>query len=67
MSLMGLPPLDEWDGRVLAEALPGAAGRQIADTGGYDISVSDIGPAGQTYSDEEQEKIRKQLEDLGYL
>lgn len=65
MALLGLPSLEDWDGRVLAEALPDAVGQEVAAAGVYDLSESE--DSGQTYSDEEQEKIRKQLEDLGYL
>lgn len=65
MALLGLPPLDEWDGRVLAEALPGAAGQQMASAGDYELNEAE--KTGQTYSDEDQEAVRKQLEDLGYL
>ncbi len=66
MSLLELPPLDEWDGRVLEETLVGGAistgpGREVY--GGAAAGA----PRHQVYSEEEEEEIRKRLENLGYL
>lgn len=64
-SLMGLPMLAEWDGRVLEEAL--VDGSAVADPGRSVYGKAEHGSRGRVYSEEDEEEIRKRLQNLGYL
>lgn len=64
MALLGLPHFQDWDGRVLVESLSRAASGRAADAGEYDAREQE---EESTYSAEEEEEIRKRLENLGYL
>ena len=65
MNLLGLPPMDGWDGRILEEAFINGAsvtsppGKAYASASGDDRKP--------VYSEEDEEEIRKRLENLGYL
>ncbi|MFA5810004.1 MAG: alkaline phosphatase family protein [Thermoleophilia bacterium] len=66
MHLLGLPVPDEWDGAVLGEFVKaGAAGPDIAKKVKYDTSGTETGE--NPLSPEDEEEIRKRLENLGYL
>ncbi|MHB8160087.1 MAG: alkaline phosphatase family protein [Thermoleophilia bacterium] len=64
MNLLDLPPLECWDGKVLAAALIGGS-RQVNETG-YQ-TVRGKRPVEQVYSEEDEEAVRRRLADLGYL
>ncbi|MFA5802241.1 MAG: alkaline phosphatase family protein [Thermoleophilia bacterium] len=66
MHLLSLPVPEEWDGAVLAESVKaGAAGQDIAKKVKYDTGAGETGENPLTAEDEEE--IRKRLENLGYL
>ncbi|MHB1464029.1 MAG: alkaline phosphatase family protein [Thermoleophilia bacterium] len=66
MNLLDLPPLDCWDGEVLTAALIGGL-RSANDSGSVYQSGPKKRPVEQVYSEEDEEAIRRRLEDLGYL
>ncbi|MBI5870719.1 MAG: alkaline phosphatase family protein [Actinobacteria bacterium] len=65
MRLMGLPSLREWDGHALEQALDMDAPDLAAENEFIqaDVKAGDD----QVYSQEDEEEIRKRLENLGYL
>ncbi len=63
--LLGLPPLADWDGRVLEEALTG--GSTVTEPGSSVYGKMDADSRGRVYSEEDEEEIRKRLKNLGYL
>ena len=66
MNLLGLPPLAGWDGRILEEAFTGGA--SVAQPGGKAHASADSEDNRKpVYSEEDEEEIRKRLENLGYL
>ena len=66
MRLMELPVPEEWDGAVIGQAVkPGVAGQGTDEREKYDIGRE---PAPEPeLSAEDEEEIRKRLENLGYL
>ncbi|MHB8858054.1 MAG: alkaline phosphatase family protein [Thermoleophilia bacterium] len=64
MNILGLPASAEWDGKVLKQALSGVEASSEEATG-YD--EQDAGARERVYSEEDEEEVRKRLEDLGYL
>lgn len=66
MSLLGLPPLDDWDGKVLEDALLG--GSTPAARKSHDYMIKEENKTSErAYTDEDEEEVRRRLEDLGYL
>lgn len=65
MALLELPPHDDWDGEALTPILGDGISRPGADAPAYRTRAQDEGDP--TYSAEEEEEIRKRLENLGYL
>jgi predicted AlkP superfamily phosphohydrolase/phosphomutase len=66
MNLLGLPALDEWDGRVIEEALSaGAAEPKSAGKTAYETGQKE--PGDKVYTQDDEEEIRKRLENLGYI
>ena len=65
MNLLDLPALEDWDGRILEDALGGGAARVVSGTEGYQQSRTER--RGKVYSQEDEDEVRKRLEDLGYL
>ena len=65
MTLLGLPPLADWDGCVLEEAL--MDGSTITEPGSSVYGKMDADSRGRVYSEEDEEEIRKRLKNLGYL
>lgn len=66
MNLLGLPPFDGWDGRILEEAFTGGVSitRPCGKAYASADSEDDRKPV---YSEEDEKEIRKRLENLGYL
>ena len=64
-NLLGLPHLDEWDGRILEEALGSGARKITADHSEHERDSD--GARNDVYSQDDEEEIRKRLENLGYL
>jgi predicted AlkP superfamily phosphohydrolase/phosphomutase len=65
MNLLGLPGMEEWDGRILEKALSRGAARDIEQQAG--TAVESPEERERVYTDEDEEEVRKRLEDLGYL
>ncbi|MHB9052996.1 MAG: alkaline phosphatase family protein [Thermoleophilia bacterium] len=64
MNILGLPASAEWDGRILEAALSGVEVSKD-ESRGYDEQIADARDT--AYSEEDEEEVRKRLEDLGYL
>ena len=62
--LMGLPVLEEMDGRVLEETIDRSYLKE--NTIKY-VKSWELGGKGYHYSDEDEEKIKESLKSLGYL
>lgn len=67
MNLMGIPPEEEWEGKTLSKAFMGgkaketvAGPRRVQPTADEDVDF-------KVYSEDEDEEVRKRLQDLGYL
>lgn len=65
MNLLDLPALEDWDGRILEDALGGGAARVVSGMEGYQQSRTER--RSKVYSQEDEDEVRKRLEDLGYL
>jgi predicted AlkP superfamily phosphohydrolase/phosphomutase len=65
MALLELPSHADWDGRVLKEVLGEGIAVPEKSAPGYETRSPDEGD--RAYSAEEEEEIRKRLENLGYL
>lgn len=64
MNLLGLPAHENWDGRILEEALSGGVARVASGSEEYQQKQK----AGErVYTQDDEDEVRKRLEDLGYL
>ena len=65
---LGLPVPEDMDGRVLTSLFRDdfVRGERIQQSGGGSEQEAEFGEGGE-YSDEEQEAVRKRLQDLGYV
>lgn len=67
MEMMGLPAHNDWDGAPLEHAFKKARGaRQPADGQIYERQRCDQ-DTGSVYSEEDEDEVRKRLQDLGYI
>lgn len=64
MNLLGLPEDENWDGRIIAKALKGGA---MPVEAGPEYEHRQSVEAASVYSEEDEDEVRKRLEDLGYL
>jgi len=66
MNLLDLPSFANWDGKVLQAALCGGKHDVTEDVDTYKKSMKRE-PTDEVYSEEDEEAVRRRLEDLGYL
>ncbi len=68
LNLLGLAVPEGWDGEILASAMTGGAPRPIAGDS-YERAVGESEPeqAEEVLTEEDEEEVRKRLQDLGYL
>ncbi|GBE58475.1 type I phosphodiesterase / nucleotide pyrophosphatase [bacterium BMS3Abin01] len=68
LNIIGISASRDYDGQVLEAALSGGRAKQVRETDITDDAVrEEHKPAGDTYSDSDEEEIRNRLSDLGYL
>lgn len=66
LNLMGLPSAGLCDGEIITEAIKGGERRTVEEKPEA-AAGSREGTEDQVYSEEDEEEVRKRLEDLGYL
>jgi len=65
MNLLGLPAYEEWDGKILEAAMSNGSARSVDDSRKYRQAGEE--ETASAYSSQDEEEVRKHLEDLGYL
>ena len=65
MNMLGLPAHENWDGRILEEAFGGGVTRVAASADEYRQNRKEDGEP--VYTQEDEDEVRRRLEDLGYL